>query len=56
VDDDSDFRWATGNVLDAAGYQVIFAADGNEALSILEKNIPHKMRLCKITEISEDLL
>ena len=45
VDDDRDFRWATGNVLDAAGYRVIFAADGNEALGILEKNIPHLVLL-----------
>ncbi len=40
VDDDRDFRWAVGNVLEAAGYAVVQAQDGNEALRILEKDIP----------------
>lgn len=45
VDDDSDFRWATGNVIKAAGYRVIHAADGYEALRFLEKDIPHLVLL-----------
>lgn len=40
VDDDQDFRWAMGNVLQAAGYRVIQAQDGKEAMSLLEKDIP----------------
>jgi len=45
VDDDSDFRWATANVLKAAGYRVVHAADGDEALGFLEKDIPHLVLL-----------
>ena len=40
VDDDHDFRWATGNVLQASGYKVIPAQDGREALDFLEKGVP----------------
>jgi len=40
VDDDQDFRWTMGNVLQAAGYRVIQAQDGTEAMSMLEKDIP----------------
>jgi len=40
VDDDEDFRWTMGNVLQAAGYRVIQAQDGKEAMSLLEKDIP----------------
>jgi len=40
VDDDHDFRWATGNVLELAGYGVIQAQDGEEALGFLEKDVP----------------
>ena len=40
VDDDRDFRWTMGNVLQAAGYRVIQAQDGKEAMSLLEKDIP----------------
>jgi DNA-binding NtrC family response regulator len=45
VDDDRDFRWATGNVLEAAGYRVIHAADGDEALGFLETDVPHLVLL-----------
>jgi DNA-binding NtrC family response regulator len=45
VDDDSDFRWATANVIKAAGYRVMHAADGYEALRFLEKDIPHLILL-----------
>ena len=40
VDDDSDFRWAITNVLRGAGYRVAQAQDGDQALSLLEKDIP----------------
>jgi DNA-binding NtrC family response regulator len=40
VDDDRDFRWATGNVLELAGYGVIHAQDGEEALDFLEREVP----------------
>ena len=40
VDDDDDFRWATGNILSAVGYRCIYALDGHEALGFLEKEIP----------------
>ena len=40
VDDDDDFRWATGNILSAVGYRCIYALDGHEALDFLEKEIP----------------
>ena len=40
VDDDDDFRWATGNVLSAVGYRVIQALNGPEAISYLEKDVP----------------
>jgi len=45
VDDDRDFRWATGNVLQAAGYRVIHAAGGDEALRFLENDVPHLVLL-----------
>jgi len=45
VGDDREFRWATGNVLEAAGYRVFHAADGNEALGFLEMDIPHLVLL-----------
>ncbi len=40
ADDDRDFRWATGNVLESAGYGVIHAQDGEEALGFLERDVP----------------
>jgi len=40
VDDDHDFRWAIGNVLQAGGYKVTQAQDGEEALRSLEENVP----------------
>ena len=40
VDDDHDFRWATGNVLHAAGYKVVHAQNGGEALDFIEKAVP----------------
>jgi len=40
VDDDQDFRWAIGNVLQAEGYRVTQAQDGEEALKLLEKYVP----------------
>jgi len=40
VDDDQDFRWAIGNVLQAEGYRVTQAQDGKEALKLLEKDVP----------------
>jgi len=40
VDDDQDFRWAMGNVLQAAGYGVTYAEDGDEALDTLGKQPP----------------
>jgi DNA-binding NtrC family response regulator len=40
VDDDRDFRWAVSNVLEAAGYEVVQAQDGLEALELLEEDIP----------------
>lgn len=40
VDDDSDFRWAMSNVLQVAGHEVVQARDGDEALEVLEKDIP----------------
>ena len=40
VDDDHDFRWATGNVLELAGYDVVQAQDGEEALDFLDKDVP----------------
>ena len=45
VDDDQDFRWTMGNALRAAGYGVIQAQDGKEAMSLLEKNIPDMVLL-----------
>jgi DNA-binding NtrC family response regulator len=45
VDDDRDFRWTTGNMLESAGYRVIHAGDGEEALSLIEKDIPHLILL-----------
>ncbi|MDO9566624.1 MAG: sigma-54 dependent transcriptional regulator [Candidatus Desulfaltia sp.] len=40
VDDDQDFRWAIGNILQADGYKVTQAQDGEEALKLLEKYVP----------------
>ena len=40
VDDDRDFRWTVDNILDAAGYEILQAQDGAEALILLEENIP----------------
>ena len=40
VDDDQDFRWATGNILESAGYKVDHAKDGDDALNFLEKDVP----------------
>ncbi len=40
VDDDDDFRWATGNILSAVGYHCIHALNGQEALDVVEKEIP----------------
>lgn len=40
VDDDRDFRWATGNLLKNAGYEVVEAQDGQEALASLEREVP----------------
>ncbi|MFH1628711.1 MAG: PAS domain S-box protein [Pseudomonadota bacterium] len=40
VDDNDDFRWLTGNLLEGAGYSVIQAQDGEEALKLLEKDVP----------------
>ena len=45
VDDDSDFRWATGNIVEAAGYRVVHAENGDKALSFLEKDVPHLVLL-----------
>ena len=40
VDDDHDFVWLTGNALQKAGYRVVQAHDGEEALGLLEKEMP----------------
>jgi len=40
VDDDRDFRWTVDNILNAAGYEILQAQDGAEALILLEENIP----------------
>jgi DNA-binding NtrC family response regulator len=40
VDDDQDFQWAMGNVLQAAGYGVTYAKNGDEAFDVLEKHLP----------------
>jgi len=40
VDDDDDFRWATGNILNAVGYHCIHAVNGQEALGFVEREIP----------------
>jgi len=45
VDDDSDFRWAAGNLLESSGYRVVEAKDGQEALKLLEKDIPELVLL-----------
>jgi len=45
VDDDSDFRWAITSVLQGAGYRVTQARDGEEAMSLLEKDIPDMVLL-----------
>ena len=45
VDDDSDFRWVISNVLQEARYRVTQARDGEEALSLIEKDIPDMILL-----------
>ena len=40
VDDDHDFRWATGNILQAVGHRVVHARNGVEALDFLETDVP----------------
>ena len=40
VDDDHDFRWATGNILQAAGHRVVHARNGVEAIDFLETSVP----------------
>ena len=40
VDDDRDFVWLTDNTLHKAGYRVVQAHDGEEALGLLEKEMP----------------
>ena len=40
VDDDHDFRWATGNILQAVGHSVVHARNGREALDFLETDVP----------------
>jgi len=45
VDDDSDFRWAAGNLLESAGYRLVEAEDGEKALKLLEKDIPELVLL-----------
>ncbi len=45
VDDDDDFRWVAGNLLRSSGYNVLLARDGEEALSLLENDIPELVLL-----------
>ena len=45
VDDDNDFRWATSNLLESSGYNVIEAKDGQEAINFLEKDVPDMVLL-----------
>ncbi len=40
VDDDHDFRWATGNILQAVGHRVVHARNGVEAIDFLETGVP----------------
>lgn len=40
VDDDDDFRWLAGGMLQQAGYRVIQAQGGEEALALYEKDTP----------------
>ncbi len=40
VDDDNDFRWATGNILQAKGHSVVHARNGVEAIDFLETDVP----------------
>jgi DNA-binding NtrC family response regulator len=40
VDDDQDFQWVMGNVLQTAGYGVIHAEDGDKAFDTLGKHLP----------------
>lgn len=40
VDDDPDFRWATSNVLQLRGYSVLQAENGEEALGLIDRDIP----------------
>ena len=45
VDDDYDFCWAITNVLQGEGYRVKQARDGEEALRLLDKDIPDMILL-----------
>jgi CheY-like chemotaxis protein len=45
VDDDADLRWVTRRVLERAGYRVLEASDGLEALALLEVTTPTLMVL-----------
>src|SRR5262249_62393716 len=40
VDDDPDIRYLMHTVLHRAGYRVVTAADGNEALAVAEREAP----------------
>ncbi len=40
VDDDRDFRWATGNLLKNADYEVVEAEDSQSALALLDREVP----------------
>jgi DNA-binding NtrC family response regulator len=40
VDDDPDFLWLTGNMLEQTGYRVVEARDGESALALFEKDKP----------------
>jgi len=61
VDDDSDFLWLTGNVLNQAGYRVIQAQDAEKALDLFKKEIPdlvlldYRMPGRNGLEIAEDM-
>jgi len=45
VDDNRDFVWLTGNTLQEAGYRVVQAHDGEEALRLFEKDMPDMVLL-----------
>ncbi|MBU0732844.1 MAG: response regulator, partial [Proteobacteria bacterium] len=40
VDDNADFLWLTGDMLERAGYRVIQARDGEEALGLFKQDLP----------------